>query len=113
MPQYNSIPPDWVLAQKGIALRVLRIAPDQKGGLTALQELSRQKVGLASPDNSDTHDSNGGSGRRCRSGWRGRSGRRCGRRGRSGRRGRRGGGATSYASAASVEDREPAELQAT
>ena len=59
--------------------------------LTARQELSRQRVGLASPDNSDTHDSNGG----------------------RGRRGRRGGGATSYTSAASVEDRKPAELQAT
>ncbi len=28
--------------------------------MTARQELSRQRVGLASPDNSDTHDSNGG-----------------------------------------------------
>ena len=64
--------------------------------LTARQELSRQRVGLASPDNSDTHDSNGGRGRR----------------GRRGRRGN-GGGATSYTSAASVEDREPAELQDT
>jgi hypothetical protein len=36
----------------------------QKGCLTARQELSRQRVGLASPDNSDTHDSNGGRGRR-------------------------------------------------
>ena len=61
--------------------------------LTACQELSRQRVGLASPDNSDTHDSNGGRGRRGRCGS--------------------GGGATSYTSAASVEDREPAELQAT
>jgi hypothetical protein len=53
--------------------------------LTVRQELSRQRVGLASPDNSDTHDSNGGRGRR-------------------GRRGRRGsgGGATCYTSAASV-----------
>jgi hypothetical protein len=79
----------------------------QKGCLTARQELSRQRVGLASPDNSDTHDSNGGRGqhgrrgRCCRCGWRGRRG--------------SGGGATSYtlARAASVEDREPAELQAT
>jgi hypothetical protein len=30
--------------------------------LTARQELSRQRVGLASPDNSDTHDSNAGRG---------------------------------------------------
>jgi hypothetical protein len=62
--------------------------------LTASQELSRQRIGLASPDNSDTHDSNG---------WRGRRGRR-------GQRGRRssGGGVTSYTLAASVEDREPA-----
>jgi hypothetical protein len=83
--------------------------------LTARQELSRQRVGLASPDNSDTHDSNGGRGRSGRRGRRGRRGR-CGRRGRrDGRRGSSGssGGATSYTSAASVEDREPAELQAT
>ncbi len=71
--------------------------------LTARQELSRQRVGLASPDNSNTHNSNGRRGRR--GGWRGR----CGRRGRRGG----GGGATSYTSAVSVEDREPAELQAT
>jgi hypothetical protein len=32
----------------------------QKGCLTARQDLSRQRVGLASPDNSDTHDSNAG-----------------------------------------------------
>jgi hypothetical protein len=42
--------------------------------LTTRQELSRQRVGLASQDNSDTHDSNGGRGRCC---WRGRRGRRC------------------------------------
>ncbi len=30
--------------------------------MTARQELSRQRVGLASPDNSDTHDSNAGRG---------------------------------------------------
>ncbi len=30
--------------------------------MTAHQELSRQRVGLASPDNSDTHDSNSGRG---------------------------------------------------
>jgi hypothetical protein len=54
--------------------------------LTARQELSHQRVGLASPDNSDTHNSN--------------------------RRGS-GSGVTSYTSAASVEDREQAELQAT
>ena len=30
--------------------------------MTARQELSRQRVGLASPDNSDAHDSNGGRG---------------------------------------------------
>ncbi len=55
--------------------------------LTARQELSRQRVGLASPDNSDTHYSNGGRGRR-------------------GRRGRRGsgGGVTGYTVAAPVED---------
>ena len=34
--------------------------------MTARQKLSRQRVGLASPDNSDTHDSNGGRGRRDR-----------------------------------------------
>jgi hypothetical protein len=33
--------------------------------LTARQEQSRERVGLSSPDNSDTHDSNGG---RCRCG---------------------------------------------
>jgi hypothetical protein len=83
--------------------RMGRMGRTQDGGcLTARQELSRQRVGLASPDNSDTHDSNGGRGRCCR----------CGRRGRHGRRGS-GGGATSYTSAASVEDREPVELQAT
>jgi hypothetical protein len=48
--------------------------------LIVRQELSRQRVGLASPDNSDTHDSNGGRSRR-------------------GRRGS-GGGVTSYTSAA-------------
>ena len=34
----------------------------QKECLTARQELSRQRAGLASPDNSDTHDSNAGRG---------------------------------------------------
>jgi hypothetical protein len=57
--------------------------------LTSRQELSHQRVtvGLASPDNSDTHDCNGGRCRRCR-------------------RSRRGscGGVTSYTLAASVED---------
>jgi hypothetical protein len=63
---------------------------------------SGQRVGLASPDNSDTHDSDGRRGRCGRRGWRGRRG-----------GGGGGGGATSYTSAASVEDREPTELQAT
>ncbi len=48
--------------------------------MAARQELSRQRFGLASPNNSDTHDSNGGRGRRGS-----------------------GGGATSYTSAPSVE----------
>ncbi len=85
--------PDWVPAQKGDRATCAENCPGpatQKGCLTARQELSRQRVGLASPDNTDTHDSNGGRGRRGR-----------------------GGGVTSYTLAASVEDREPAELQAT
>ncbi len=55
--------------------------------MTAHQELPRQRVGLASPDNSDTHDSNRGRGLR-------------------GRRGRRGSGSgvTGYTVAAPVED---------
>jgi hypothetical protein len=62
---------------------------------TARQELSRRRVGLASPDNSDTHDSNGGRAHVCSTvHWRGRRGRRGS-----------GGGVTSYTSAASVEDR--------
>ena len=48
----------------------------------ARQKLSRQRVGLASPDNSDTHNGNAGRGRRGRCGS--------------------GGGVTSYTSAASV-----------
>ena len=51
-----------------IAFRHVCIAyPARRGHwpcLTARQQLSRQRVGLASPDNSDTHDSNGGRGRR-------------------------------------------------
>jgi hypothetical protein len=66
------------------------VSPIRVRCLTARQELSRQRVGLAGPDNSDTQNSNGG-------------------------RGRRGQRRRSYklTSAASVEDREPAELQAT
>jgi hypothetical protein len=66
--------------------------------LTARQELSRQRVGLASPDNSGTHDSNAGRGPASTRPQDCASARRRGRRG-------SGGGVTSYTSAASVEDR--------
>ncbi len=45
-------------------------AAAESGCLAARQELSRQRVGLSSPDNSDTHDSNGERGRRGRRGRR-------------------------------------------
>ena len=64
--------------------------------MTTRQELSRQRVGMASPDNSDTHDSNGGRGRR-------------GRRGRIGS----GGGVTKLHIGGIGGGQEPAELQAT
>jgi hypothetical protein len=48
----------WALSS--VAKESKFLYPTQKGCLTARQELSRQRVGLASPDNSDTHDSNGG-----------------------------------------------------
>jgi hypothetical protein len=65
LPRYKSILPDWVLAQKGDRATCAENCPGpatQKGCLTARQELSRQRVGLASQDNSDTHDSNAGCG---------------------------------------------------
>ncbi len=65
LPQYNRILPDWVPAQKGDRARCAENYPGpatQKGCLTTCQELSRQRVGLASLDNSDTHDGNAGRG---------------------------------------------------
>jgi hypothetical protein len=61
LPEKNGILPDWIPAQKGDHATCAENCPgpaNQKGCLTARQELSRRRVGLASPDNSDTHDSN-------------------------------------------------------
>ncbi len=60
LPRYNRILPDWVQAQKDVRNTCAENCPGpatQKGCLTARQALPRQRVDLASPDNSDTHGS--------------------------------------------------------